>query len=125
MSRVEFSAFLIHNLNFARLFGPSNARIFAKKAPVFRPSFYKNEPVWRVGNTEYVNFLEEGPVKKITLELQNFKQLGEEEVTLQGIFAWGILFEPALASSLNLSGCRLESTAFFILSYESQIGIGV
>ena len=74
---------------------------------------------------QYFNFLEEGPVKKITLAMQNFKQLGEEEVTLQGIFAWDILFEPALASSLNLSGCRLESTAFFILSYESQIGIGV
>ena len=30
---------------------PSNARIFVQKAPVFRPSFYKNEPVWRIGNT--------------------------------------------------------------------------
>ena len=32
-------------------FRPSNARIFAKIAPVFRSSFYKNEPVWRIGNT--------------------------------------------------------------------------
>ena len=30
---------------------PSNAHIFVQKAPVFRPSFYKNEPVWRIGNT--------------------------------------------------------------------------
>ena len=30
----------------------SNARIFAKIAPVFCLSFYKNEPVWRIGNTE-------------------------------------------------------------------------
>ena len=30
---------------------PSNARIFVQKTPVFRPSFYKNEPVWRIGNT--------------------------------------------------------------------------
>ena len=30
---------------------PSNARIFVQKAPVFCPSFYKNEPVWRIGNT--------------------------------------------------------------------------
>ena len=33
-------------------FRPSNARIFAQKVSVFRPSFYKNEPVWRIGNTE-------------------------------------------------------------------------
>ena len=31
---------------------PSNARIFVQKTPVFRPSFYKNEPVWRIGNTD-------------------------------------------------------------------------
>ena len=30
-------------------FRPSNAHIFAKKAPVFRPYFYKNELVWRIG----------------------------------------------------------------------------
>ena len=33
---------------------PSNARIFVQKAPVFRPSFYKNGPVWRIGNTALV-----------------------------------------------------------------------
>ena len=37
------------NYNFE--FRPSNARIFVKKALVFRPSFYKNEPDWRIGNT--------------------------------------------------------------------------
>ena len=30
----------------------SNARIFVQKTPVFRPSFYKNEPVWRIGYTD-------------------------------------------------------------------------
>ena len=30
---------------------PSNARIFVQKAPVFRQSFHKNEPVWRIRNT--------------------------------------------------------------------------
>ena len=34
-------------LEFCPSFLPSNARIFAKK----RPSFYINEPVWRIGNT--------------------------------------------------------------------------
>ena len=38
-------------MDFCPSFCPSNARIFAKKAPVFHPSFYKNEPVWRVSNT--------------------------------------------------------------------------
>ena len=40
-------------LEFCPSLSPSNARIFAKKAPVFRPSSYKNEPVWRVSNTVY------------------------------------------------------------------------
>ena len=32
-------------------FRPSNARIFVKKAPVFRSSFSKYGPVWRIGHT--------------------------------------------------------------------------
>ena len=42
-------------LEFCPSFCPSNARIFANKAPVFRPSFYKNEPVQRIGNTAIVS----------------------------------------------------------------------
>ena len=38
-------------LEFCPSLRPSNARIFVQKVPVFRPSFYKNEPVWRIGNT--------------------------------------------------------------------------
>ena len=38
-------------IEFHPSFRPSIARIFAKIAPVFRSSFYKNEPVWRIGNT--------------------------------------------------------------------------
>ena len=32
-------------------FRPPNARIFVKKVPVFRPSFSKYGPVWRIGHT--------------------------------------------------------------------------
>ena len=42
------------NLNFARLrpsLCPCNARIFVKKMPVFRPSFFKYGPVWRIWHT--------------------------------------------------------------------------
>jgi len=38
-------AFLIQNLNFARLFARLTPVFLLKKAPVFRPSFTKNEPV--------------------------------------------------------------------------------
>ena len=38
---------------------PSNARIFVQKVPVFRPYFYKNEPVWRIGNTGFAWMTEE------------------------------------------------------------------
>ena len=44
-------AFLKQKLEFCPSFCPSNARIFAKKVPVFRPSFLKYGPVWRIGYT--------------------------------------------------------------------------
>ena len=46
------------NLNFARLrpsLRPSNARIFVKKMPVFRPSFFKYGFVWRICHTGVVS----------------------------------------------------------------------
>ena len=39
---------------FCPYFRPYFARIFAKNAPVFRPYFYKNEPVWRIRHTALV-----------------------------------------------------------------------
>ena len=33
----------------------SNTRIFVQKTPVCRPSFYKNEPAWRIGYTATVS----------------------------------------------------------------------
>ena len=56
-SRVEFTRFFKNkNLNFARLrpsLRPSNARIFVKKMPVCRPSFFKYGPVWRIWHTGF------------------------------------------------------------------------
>ena len=38
-------------LELCQSFRSSNARIFVNKTPVCRPSFYKNEPVLRIGYT--------------------------------------------------------------------------
>ena len=50
---MKYFSFFGQKFKFCPSFRPSNARIFAKKAPVFRPAFYKNEPVWRIGNTAF------------------------------------------------------------------------
>ena len=56
-----------HALNYNNYKNFNFACIFAKKAPVFRPYFYKNEPVWRIEHTAKPNWRNVMAFKKCIL----------------------------------------------------------
>ena len=80
---------------FCPYFCPYFARIFAKNAPVFRPYFYKNEPVWRISHTALGSprISGEAVAKR---QAGNYWRLSRLEALLTNTSKWGKTLKPLI-----------------------------